>query len=75
MLLKQYKYIIKSYCINLQDHQLRVPSVSISVYERGVRNCPWCAQLWQNYILTLERANQPYDKVKGIHWHVHSSHT
>ena len=40
-------------------------SVSVGVYERAVRNCPWCVQLWQNYILLFERMGQSYEKIKG----------
>ena len=41
-------------------------SVSVGVYERAVRNCPWCVQLWQNYILLFERMGQSYEKIKGM---------
>ena len=44
---------------------MKVESVSLPVYERAVRNCPWCVQLWQNYILLFERMGQSYEKVKG----------
>ncbi|XP_053375966.1 squamous cell carcinoma antigen recognized by T-cells 3-like isoform X2 [Mercenaria mercenaria] len=70
-----YERAIQENCLNsslwLQytkylDHTLRVPSVSINVFERSVRNCPWCVQLWQNYILTLERSGETFEKVKGM---------
>ncbi|KAH3887201.1 squamous cell carcinoma antigen recognized by T-cells 3-like [Dreissena polymorpha] len=48
------------------DHQLRDSSLSMSVYKRAVRNCPWCAQLWQNYLLALERTDRPYEEVKSV---------
>ena len=51
--------------IIFQDHKLKVESVSVGVYERAVRNCPWCVQLWQNYILLFERMGQSYEKIKG----------
>lgn len=52
-------------CTIWQDHKLKLESVSEQVYERAVRNCPWCVQLWQNYILLLERMGKPYERVKG----------
>ncbi|KAL4224155.1 Squamous cell carcinoma antigen recognized by T-cells 3 [Mactra antiquata] len=70
-----YERCIQENCLNSTvwldytkylDHTLRVSSVSVDVYERSIRNCPWCVQLWQNYILTLERSEQSYEKVKGV---------
>ncbi|KAK7506101.1 hypothetical protein BaRGS_00002823 [Batillaria attramentaria] len=47
------------------DEKLKIGSISLATYERAFRNCPWSAQLWRNYILTLERTTQPFDVVKG----------
>ncbi|XP_071179062.1 squamous cell carcinoma antigen recognized by T-cells 3-like isoform X1 [Mytilus edulis] len=47
------------------DSKLRDETLSIPVFERSVRNCPWCSQLWSDYLLTLERAKKSHQTVKG----------
>ncbi|KAJ8312590.1 hypothetical protein KUTeg_009963 [Tegillarca granosa] len=68
-----YERAIQENCLNSDlwldytkflDTKLKVQSVVMSVYERSVRNCPWCAQLWRNYMLAQERFNEPLHKVK-----------
>ncbi|XP_048582482.1 squamous cell carcinoma antigen recognized by T-cells 3 [Nematostella vectensis] len=48
------------------DSKLKISSVVLPAHERAVRNCPWVASLWQNYMLALERSNQPSSKIKEI---------
>ena len=52
-------------CLSLQDEKLKIGSISMAVYERALRNCPWSGVLWRNYILTLERNSQPFELIKG----------
>ena len=40
-------------------------SIVLGVCERAVRNCPWAVQLWDAYLLSLERHNQSSEKIKG----------
>ncbi|CAG2256094.1 SART3 [Mytilus edulis] len=47
------------------DAKLRDETLSIPVFERSVRNCPWCSQLWSDYLLTLERAKKSHQTIKG----------
>ncbi|XP_070573008.1 squamous cell carcinoma antigen recognized by T-cells 3-like [Ptychodera flava] len=55
---KQYsKYI---------DGQLKISRVSLKVHERAVRNCPWNVGLWQDYLLALERYEQPHEQIKEV---------
>lgn len=37
--------------------------MSLLVYERAVRNCPWSSQLWVKYGRALERYQQPHKKI------------
>ncbi|KAL8580978.1 hypothetical protein ACOMHN_017544 [Nucella lapillus] len=48
------------------DEKLKIGSISMAVYDRAVRNCPWSGVLWRNYILALERNARPFDVVKGV---------
>ncbi|OWF39137.1 squamous cell carcinoma antigen recognized by T-cells 3-like [Mizuhopecten yessoensis] len=48
------------------DEKLKVKSVVLPVYERSVRNCPWCGKLWHKYMLAMERYQEPNDKVKEL---------
>ncbi|XP_060070147.1 squamous cell carcinoma antigen recognized by T-cells 3-like [Ylistrum balloti] len=52
------------------DEKLKVKSVVLPVYERSVRNCPWCGKLWHKYMLAMERHQEPHDKIKDHckHW-------
>ena len=55
MWLKYTKYL---------DSTLKDDTLSIPVYERSVRNCPWCSQLWSDYLLTLERSRKSHSTIK-----------
>ncbi|XP_013394832.1 squamous cell carcinoma antigen recognized by T-cells 3 [Lingula anatina] len=46
------------------DMDLKIPSLALEVYERGVRNCPWCVELWTGYLRALERAERPQETIK-----------
>ncbi|XP_033747614.1 squamous cell carcinoma antigen recognized by T-cells 3-like isoform X2 [Pecten maximus] len=48
------------------DEKLKVKSVALPVYERSVRNCPWCGKLWHKYMLAMERHQEPHDKIKEL---------
>ncbi|XP_025090591.1 squamous cell carcinoma antigen recognized by T-cells 3-like isoform X2 [Pomacea canaliculata] len=47
------------------DEKLKIGSISMVAYERALRNVPWSAKLWCNYILMLERTSQPFETVKA----------
>ena len=51
--------------LSVQDEKLKIGSISMAVYERALRNCPWSGVLWRNYVLTLERNSQAFAMVKG----------
>ena len=36
------------------------------VHARSVRNCPWVAALWHEYIVSLERLQQPDDAYDAV---------
>lgn len=40
-----------SYC----DRMIVLPNILLSIYERAVKNCPDAADVWQRYMLALER--------------------
>ena len=44
----------EKYCRYLEQ-TLKIKSVSLAAYKRATRNCPWCAKLWKDYMLLLER--------------------
>ena len=52
-------------CFVAQDSELQIPEVSVQVYERAVRNCPWSSELWANYLRAAERKGDPPAAVKG----------
>lgn len=47
------KYL--KYC----DSKLVVDKLLLPVYERAIRNCPWVADIWVQYMLALEALSQP----------------
>ena len=49
----------------LQDMNIRVKEIVMSVYERAVRNCPWSADLWLGYVKAMERNRCTHNKVLG----------
>lgn len=44
---------------------LKVKGLSEKVFQRGVKNCPWCAELWCCYLRALERAERPFERIRG----------
>lgn len=52
--------------IDYLEHQLKIPTLSLPVLERSVRNCPWSVDLWQKYIRCMERHQQPHEKIKEL---------
>ena len=40
-------------------------SHALSIIERAVRNITWSADLWQKYLLALEKAEKPKDQITG----------
>ncbi|KFM73371.1 Squamous cell carcinoma antigen recognized by T-cells 3, partial [Stegodyphus mimosarum] len=48
------------------DYNVKIRDMSLSVYERAVRNCPWCVQLWASYGRALERYEEPHEKIIGV---------
>ncbi len=49
----------------LQDTGLQIPDIACRVYERAVRNCPWSAELWSDYLRAAERKGDSTHRVKG----------
>lgn len=41
------------------DTTLKIDTVSLPVYERAVRNCPWSSVIWSSYLRSLERFEKP----------------
>ena len=56
---------IVTWFVSKQDQQLKLPMLSIAMYERAVRNCPWSATLWSQYCCALERGRCDHDRIKG----------
>lgn len=53
-------------CVFLQERDLCALSSDIfNVYERGVRNVPWCTELWLGYVRAAERHERSHHTVKG----------
>ena len=49
-----------------QDRELSLMSSDIfDVYERSVRNVPWCTELWLGYVRAAERHERSHNTVKG----------
>lgn len=48
------------------DRVVRICDMSLLLYERAVRNCPWCVPLWVKYGRALERYEQPHPKIVGV---------
>lgn len=48
------------------DQVIKIRDMSIPVYERAVRNCPWCLQLWVGYVRALEQYEEPHEKITAI---------
>ncbi|GFQ70924.1 squamous cell carcinoma antigen recognized by T-cells 3 [Trichonephila clavata] len=48
------------------DQVIKIRDMSIPVYERAVRNCPWCLQLWVAYVRALEHYEEPHEKITAI---------
>lgn len=49
-----------------QDKKVVVDSLIIPIYQRAVRNCPWCSTLWASYIMSLERLKAPHETILNI---------
>lgn len=59
-------YIVSFLYYFWKDHKrLQVETLVLGMYERSVRNCPWCSQLWQRYVLAMERFHKPQKEIKG----------
>ncbi|XP_048775052.2 squamous cell carcinoma antigen recognized by T-cells 3-like [Ostrea edulis] len=54
------------YARYLDHKRLQVETLVLGMYERSVRNCPWCSQLWQRYILAMERFHKPQKEIKEL---------
>jgi len=52
--------------LNYIDSNLKIDTVSIPVYQRAVRNCPWSAAIWSNYITALERFEKDHKEVVKV---------
>ncbi|KAL6048505.1 Splicing factor [Balamuthia mandrillaris] len=71
-----YERAVKSYCLveelwfnyatYLERELKNVHDVTILVYERAVRNCPWSGSLWPAYIRALERGNRADSQVRAV---------
>ncbi|XP_022340245.2 spliceosome associated factor 3, U4/U6 recycling protein-like isoform X1 [Crassostrea virginica] len=54
------------YAKYLDHKRLQVEPLVLGMYERSVRNCPWCSQLWQRYVLAMERFHKPQTEIKEL---------
>ncbi|XP_034337393.2 squamous cell carcinoma antigen recognized by T-cells 3 isoform X2 [Magallana gigas] len=54
------------YAKYLDHKRLQVETLVLGMYERSVRNCPWCSQLWQRYVLAMERFHKPQKEIKEL---------
>ncbi|GBN63258.1 Squamous cell carcinoma antigen recognized by T-cells 3 [Araneus ventricosus] len=45
---------------------IKIKDMSLPVHERAVRNLPWCVQLWISYVRSLERFEEPHEKIIGV---------
>ncbi|XP_061162766.1 squamous cell carcinoma antigen recognized by T-cells 3-like [Saccostrea echinata] len=54
------------YAKYLDHKRLQVETLVLGMYERSVRNCPWCSQLWQRYILAMERFHKSQKEIKEL---------
>jgi len=48
------------------DTTLKIDTVSLPVYERAVRNCPWSSVIWCGYLRSLERFEKPKAEVVKV---------
>ncbi|VDO99288.1 unnamed protein product [Soboliphyme baturini] len=48
------------------DNELKDSNVSLSVYERAVRNCPWTTVLWQEYAMSCERFGLLWEQIEKV---------
>ncbi len=48
------------------DRYNRVHEIILPVYERAVRNCHWSPNIWQRYLLALERAGKSWTDIESV---------
>ncbi|XP_063971619.1 squamous cell carcinoma antigen recognized by T-cells 3-like isoform X1 [Lytechinus pictus] len=70
-----YERALVDNCLNMSlwkeytsylGESLKISSVVLPVYERAVRNCPWCFLLWQGYLTAQERHNEPFTSIQAV---------
>ena len=52
--------------VDYLESKLKVPEVSLAVFERAVQNCPWSVTLWIKFLRALERHKCEKTKVVAI---------
>ena len=48
------------------EANLNIPDVCLGVYNRAIRNVPWCKDIWCDYLRALERFKQPHSDIRDI---------
>jgi len=48
------------------DSNLKISSVSLPVYERAIRNCPWSVEIWSRYLRAMERYETPHKQLVAV---------
>jgi len=48
------------------DSSLKIPTVSLPVFARAIRNVPWSVEIWCNYLRSLERYEEPHREVLSV---------
>ena len=48
------------------ESNLNIPDVCLRVFNRAIRNVPWCKDIWCDYLRALERFKQPHSEIRNI---------
>ena len=48
------------------EANLSIPDVCLGVYNRAIRNVPWCKNIWCDHLRALERFKQPHSEIRSI---------
>lgn len=52
--------------ISYLESNLKISSVSLPVYERAIRNCPWSVEIWGQYLRAMERYESPHQQLVTV---------
>jgi len=48
------------------ETNLKISTVSLPVYHRAIRNCPWALDIWCRYLRALERYESPHSEILAV---------